>query len=102
MTRKFTRNASALHGIAPFIAVLTVMIALAALAQTKVAGQPSGKSSAEHASPNVSGALLVRERSILPDSNPQHAPLNRLQTGRFDSNPMDSNPPLLLPAVTYH
>jgi hypothetical protein len=34
MTRKFTRNASALRGIAPFIAVLTVMIALAALAQT--------------------------------------------------------------------
>jgi len=40
MTRKDTRNASALRGIAPFIAVLTVMIALAALAQTKGAGQP--------------------------------------------------------------
>jgi hypothetical protein len=64
MTRKDTRNAGALRGIASFIAVLTVMIALAALAQTN--------------------------------------PLNRLQTGRFDSNPMDSNPPLLLPAVTYH
>src|ERR1700674_833897 len=39
MTRKFTRNASALRGIAPFIAVLTVLIALAALAQTRGAGQ---------------------------------------------------------------
>jgi len=102
MTRKDTRNTSVLRGIAPFIAVLTVMIALAALAQTKGAGQPSGKSSAEHASPNISGALLAQERSTLPDSSPQHAPLNRLQTGRFDSNPMDSNPPLLLPAVIYH
>jgi hypothetical protein len=43
MTRKLTRNASALRGIAPFIAVLTVMIALAALAQTRGAGQPFGK-----------------------------------------------------------
>jgi hypothetical protein len=32
MTRKLTRNASVLRGIAPFIVVLTVMIALAALA----------------------------------------------------------------------
>jgi hypothetical protein len=42
MTRKDTRNASALRGFAPFIAVLTVMIALAALAQTGEAGQPTG------------------------------------------------------------
>jgi hypothetical protein len=35
MTRKDTRNAGALRGIAPFIAVLTVLIALAALAQTR-------------------------------------------------------------------
>src|ERR1700686_3460962 len=44
MTRKDTRNAGALRGIAPFIAVLTVMIALAALAQTKGAGQSPGNS----------------------------------------------------------
>jgi uncharacterized membrane protein len=42
VTRKFTRNASAIRGIAPFIAVLTVMIALAALAQTGGTGQGSG------------------------------------------------------------
>src|SRR5258708_15443174 len=34
MTRKFTPNTSVPRGIAPFIAVLTVVIALAALAQT--------------------------------------------------------------------
>ena len=39
MTRKDSRNASALRGIAPFIALLTVVIALAALAQTGGAGQ---------------------------------------------------------------
>jgi len=44
MTRKDTRNASALRGIAPLIAVLTVMIALAALAQVSVPGQRSAKS----------------------------------------------------------
>src|SRR6267378_918476 len=44
MTRKLTRNTSVLRGIAPFIAVLTVMIALAALAQTRGAGEASGKS----------------------------------------------------------
>src|SRR6266446_3795185 len=42
MTRKLTRNASALRGIAPVIAVLTVLIALAALAQTRGTGQPTG------------------------------------------------------------
>jgi len=44
MTRKDTRNTSVLRGIASLIAVLTVMIALAALAQTKGAGQPTGNS----------------------------------------------------------
>src|SRR5258708_19736735 len=39
---------------------------------------------------------------MLPDSSPHHAALNRLQTGRFHSNPMGSNPPLFLPAVAYH
>jgi hypothetical protein len=42
MTRKDTRSTSALRGIAPFIVVMTVMIALAALAQTKRAGQVRG------------------------------------------------------------
>src|ERR1700676_4162534 len=46
MTRKDTRNTSVLRGITPFIAVLTIMIALTALAQTKGVGQTSGKSHA--------------------------------------------------------
>jgi Big-like domain-containing protein/VCBS repeat protein len=74
MTRKFTRNASALRGIAPFIAVLTVLIALAALAQTRGAGQAFGKS---HAAPMPGSAL------------PSNA------------GPLDSGTPLFLPAVEY-
>jgi Bacterial Ig-like domain (group 3)/FG-GAP-like repeat len=74
MTRKFTRNASILRGIAPFIAVLTVMIALAALAQTRGAGQALGKS---HAAPMPGSAV------------PSNA------------GPLDSGTPLFLPAVDY-
>jgi len=74
MTRKFTRNASALRGIAPFIAVLTVLIALAALAQTRGASQAFGKS---HTAPMRGSAV------------PSNA------------GPLDSGTPLFLPAVAY-
>src|SRR6267378_2427120 len=74
MTRKDNRNTSALRGIAPLIAVLTVLIALAALAQTGGAGQPFGKS---HAAPMRGSA----------------APSN--------TGPMDSGTPLFLPGVAY-
>jgi hypothetical protein len=74
MTRKLTRNTSVLRGIAPLIAVLTVMIALAALAQTKGEGQAFGKS---HAAPMQGSAV----------------PSNEV--------PLDSGTPLFLPAVTY-
>jgi hypothetical protein len=43
MTRKHPRKTRSFRGVAPFIAALTVMIALAALAQTKRPGQLSGK-----------------------------------------------------------
>ncbi len=74
MTRKDTRNASVLRGIAPVIAALTVMIALAALAQTKGASQAPGKSHA----------------TLMPGSP---VPSN--------AGPLDSGTPLFLPAVEY-
>src|SRR5450755_4950378 len=74
MTRKDTRNAGVLRGIAPFIAILTVMIALAALAQTRGAGQAFGKS---HTAPMRGSAV------------PSNA------------GPLDSGTPLFLPAVAY-
>jgi hypothetical protein len=75
MTRKDTRNTSVLRGIAPFIAVLTVMIALAALAQTRGAGQLFVKS---HAAP-------MRDSAV-----PSNA------------GPLDSGTPLFLPEVAYN
>jgi hypothetical protein len=59
MTRKDTRNAKTLRGIAPLVAVLTVLIALAALAQTMGAGQPFGKSGFGGDSPNSGPRLFV-------------------------------------------
>jgi hypothetical protein len=59
MTRKDTRNTSALRGIAPFIAVLTVMIALAALAQTRRPAQPSLKDAVGGASTDSGPRLFV-------------------------------------------
>jgi hypothetical protein len=79
MTRKFTRNASALRGIAPFIAVLTVMIALAALAQTKGTSEESGK---------------LNRNSV-------RAPIASSQRNKFKAGTNSSGEPLFLPPVTY-
>jgi len=74
MTRKDTHSTSVLRGIAPFIAVLTVMIALAALAQTRE-GQSSGKSNA-----------IPMQDSAVP----------------ANAGSPDSGTPLFLPAVAYN
>jgi hypothetical protein len=74
MTRKLTRNARVLRGIAPFIAVLTVMIALAALAETRGARQAFGKS---------------------------HTAPMRGRRATSNAGPLDSGTPLFLPAVAY-
>jgi hypothetical protein len=100
MTRKLTRNTSVLRGIAPFIAVLTVMIALVALAQTRGADQASGKSPA--ASRNVGGPLLAQERSLLPGgASAERAPVVRSPGDRLGADPMVSGAPFFLPAVIY-
>jgi Bacterial Ig-like domain (group 3)/FG-GAP-like repeat/FG-GAP repeat len=88
MTRQITRNASVLRGIAPFIAVMTVMIALAALAQTRGAGQAFGK---QH----------VRFASRGADSVEGVSPGQFRGTQRDPQMP-DSPPPLdFLPPVIY-
>jgi hypothetical protein len=88
MTRKDTRSSTVLRGIAPFIAVLTVMIALAALAQTRGAGQPFGK---QH----------VRFASRGADSVEGVSPGQFRGTQRDPQMP-DSPPPLdFLPPVIY-
>jgi len=75
MTRKPTRKTPSLPGLAPFIAVLTVMIGLAALAQTKGASQEFGKSQ-----------VTPVQGSAVPSN----------------AGPMDSGTPLFLPAVAYN
>jgi hypothetical protein len=79
MIRKDTRSTSVLRGIAPFIAVLTVMIALAALAQTRGTSEAS--------------ATLNR--------NPVPAPLARSQRNRFRAGANSPGEPLFVPPVTY-
>jgi hypothetical protein len=75
MTRKPTRKTPSLRGLAPFIAVLTVMIGLAALAQTKGASQEFGKSQ-----------VTPVQGSAVPSN----------------AGPMDSGTPLFLPPVAYN
>src|ERR1700730_10770321 len=100
MTRKDTRNSNVLRGIAPFIAVLTVMIALVALAQTRGADQASGKSSA--ASRNVGGPLLAQERPVLLEGNSaERSPVVRSPGERLGADPMVSGAPFFLPPVIY-
>jgi hypothetical protein len=75
MTRKLTRNPDALRGIAPLVAVLTLTIALAALAQTRSAGQASAGPHSRSATGNT-------------------------RTG-LGAMPLDPGAPLFLPAVAY-
>ena len=79
MARKLTRNASVLRGIAPFVAVLTLTIALAALAQTR------GTSDAS--------ATLNR--------NPVRPPMARSQRNKFRAGANSSGEPLFVSPATY-
>src|SRR6202158_1432924 len=102
MTRKLTRNTGVLRGIAPLIAVLTVMFALAALAQVRGVTQASGSSHIVPVRPNVGAPWLLRERSLpggATDVGPE--PGRGSQRKRFGAGPADSGVPIFLPAVTY-
>ncbi len=99
MTRKDTRNTSALRGIAPFIAVLTVMIALAALAQTRRAGLVSGKSHAgsapNAAEPPTAGPMGPAPPSFLPAVNYDSGGFDATSVAVADVNG-DGKPDLLV------
>jgi hypothetical protein len=101
MTRKFTRNASVLRGIALFIAVLTVMIALAAIAQTR-GGQSSGKSHVAPVPSSVNVTLLSQDSPLLAESNgTERDPVTRLQRGGLGDHTPQAGSPVFVPAVTY-
>jgi len=99
MTRKFSRNYS-LSVVVPFIAILILLIATAALAQTSGAGPTSGKANAVLALAGVS-ALAQAERPLSPWTGAGSSPVSRPHTKRHGAHPMDGGPPLFLPAVTY-
>ncbi len=99
MTRKLNRNYS-LSVVAPFIAILTLLIAAAVLAQMSGAGQTSGKANAVLTPAGVS-APAPEEVRLTPSMNGVgRFPVGRSQTKRHSARPMGSNP-LFLPAVTY-
>jgi hypothetical protein len=97
MTRKDTRNASALRGIAPFIAVLTVLIALAALAQTGGAGPPSEKAGAATAPPVT--ATITDGAPVVTTDGARRFPVGSSHAKRRRLDTPSS--PLFLPAVSY-
>jgi hypothetical protein len=103
MTRKDTRNTSVLRGIAPFIAVLTVMIALAALAQTRGGGPGSGKSNVALATSN-SGARLRESKHPLrsEEINGRHVPASREERKRHPVFSEVQNSPLFLPVANFY
>jgi hypothetical protein len=100
MTRKLTRNYS-LGVVAPFIAILTLLIAVVVLAQTSGAGQTAGKANAVLA-PAGAFAPAQAERPLTPwTDGAGRSPVSRSHTKRQGARPMDGYPPSFLPVVTY-
>ena len=101
MTRNLTSNCP-FSFVAPFIAILIVLIAAVALAQVTRAGQPIGK-------PNLAPTLLRANPSAQALEHPQRlrsgnaAPVLALhsQSNRPGVAPMDAMPPLFLSVLIY-
>jgi hypothetical protein len=102
MTRKDTRNTSVLRGTAPFIVVLTVMIALAALAQTG-GSQVSVKPSVALATSN-SGAPQRESNHPLrsEEINGRHVPASREARKRHPVFSQVQDSPLFLPVANFY
>ena len=99
MTRKDTRNTSVLRGIAPFIAVLTVMIGLAALAQMTSASRPPARLRHDSLKTGAPAQTLGYIASAYA-GDIRHAAATHLRRNRHAA--MNSNPPIFLPTVAYN
>ncbi len=99
MTRKLNRNYF-LSVVVPSIAILTLMIAAAVLAQTSGAGQSAGKANAVLA-PAGASTSAQGESSLTPWTGNGSSPVGRSHTKRHGARPMDSVPPSFLPPVAY-
>ena len=98
MTHKLRWNYS-LSVVAPFIAILILLIAAAVVAQTSGDGQPFGKANAVLAQTQTS-APAQAERPLSPWSGAGSSPVSRSHTKRHGAGPMDGGP-LFLPVVDY-
>jgi hypothetical protein len=98
MTRKVSRNYS-LSVVGAFVAILTLLIAAAVLAQTSGAGQTTGKTNAAAAPAGASAPAQVG-RPLTPWIGAGSSRVSRSQTKRHGARPMDGNH-LFLPAMTY-
>ncbi len=99
MTRKLNRNYS-LSIVAPFVAILTLLIAAAVLAQTSGAGPANGKANAVLATAGTTVSAQA-EHPLTPwTGGAGDSPVGRLHTKRQGARPLDANP-LFLPAVNY-
>src|SRR5208282_4942900 len=99
MMRKLNRNYS-LSVVVPFVAILTLLIAAAVLAQTPSADRPSGQANAVLAPVGTSAPAQV-ERPLTPwTDGAGGSPVSHSQTKRHGARPMDGNP-LFLGVVDY-
>ncbi len=101
MTRHSARKAHILSVVALVVAIVMILAAPTSLSQVWNAGLASGESSVVSAPPGAS-APAQAERPLTPwtdGAGPFSA--GRSQTKRHGPVPMDSNPPLFLPAVAY-
>lgn len=99
MTRKPNRNSSP-GVVAFFVGILTLLIAVAVLAQVPVAGQPIGK---PHAALAQLGppASAQEELPLIPPNGLGRFSTDRSQTKRYGTLSMDSNPFLFLAPAIY-
>jgi hypothetical protein len=100
MTRKPTRNYS-LSVVVPFIAILTLLIAAAVLAQVPSADRPSGKANAVLV-PAGAAAPAQAERPLTPwTDGAGRFPVSRSHKNKPSAVPLDGYPLQFLPPVIY-
>ncbi|MBZ5656603.1 MAG: Ig-like domain repeat protein [Acidobacteriia bacterium] len=101
MTRTLRRNYSR-SVVAAFIAILTLLIAAAVLAQETGSGRTSGNPYAVSATRGASAPSQALERRMLSGgSNAERVPVSTSQTKQYSAGPMDQNPPLFVLAAIY-
>src|SRR5882672_4452705 len=89
--------------VALFVAILTFLIATAVLAQVAGMSRPSGNANEVFAPPGAVAQAQGLERPLHSvGGNVERAPVRRLRMKGHGPVVMDENPPLFLPAVTYH